>query len=456
MHAAVARALEERSAGRKPTSSAALLAHHWEEAGEPLAAARWHRRAAEWSGLANVAQTFHHWSRVRALVRDLEPSPERDELAFVAGLRMLFGGARVGAPEVEMTALFTEVAEDARRSGSEAVLAQARTVYEGYRLATTGCVNETLPVLEEAHAVLARCGDVRARLASHYHLALAYSAATRLRDWLEVVESGHRLSTAENYQGFEIGLPHTFLYLKGAVLLRLGRLREVEAAIDELMRVAGASSPVEQLLLEHAETLRASGRGDVAAEVAHAMRALDLAERLGLRTSISMSYFLLGTARCNEASWTEASAVLERALGLQHAGFFRMFEVVTLAALARARLELGDPGLARTTADEALAIAGARGLWFGATEAYVVRARARLREADPPPLAAVEADLTAADALVGRTQARVLAPTVLLARAEVAARVGDDAGRARQLHEAARLWREMGSLGWAERIEAAI
>jgi adenylate cyclase len=68
VHAAAAGALEEAHAGRL-NEAAALLAHHHEEAGDALAAARWHRRAAEWAGITNAAEGLRHWERVRSLVR---------------------------------------------------------------------------------------------------------------------------------------------------------------------------------------------------------------------------------------------------------------------------------------------------------------------------------------------------------------------------------------------------
>ena len=70
VHAAVARAIERQDAERLD-ERAALLAHHWEEAGEALAAARWHRRAAEWVGRTDFAAATHHWGRVRELLHEL-------------------------------------------------------------------------------------------------------------------------------------------------------------------------------------------------------------------------------------------------------------------------------------------------------------------------------------------------------------------------------------------------
>jgi adenylate cyclase len=72
VHTAAAGALEEAHAERLD-EAAALLAHHHEEAGDALAAARWHRRAAEWAGITNAAEGLRHWERVRSLVRMLPP-----------------------------------------------------------------------------------------------------------------------------------------------------------------------------------------------------------------------------------------------------------------------------------------------------------------------------------------------------------------------------------------------
>ncbi|MEE9280743.1 MAG: guanylate cyclase, partial [Myxococcota bacterium] len=66
VHAALARALEEIYAD-KLDEQAALIAYHWEQAGEALAAARWHRRAAQWAARTDLDQALRHWRSVRAL-----------------------------------------------------------------------------------------------------------------------------------------------------------------------------------------------------------------------------------------------------------------------------------------------------------------------------------------------------------------------------------------------------
>src|SRR5262249_42542927 len=52
VHAAVARAVAELEKG-KLDERAALIAYHWEHAGDARQAAKWHRRAAEWVNFNN-------------------------------------------------------------------------------------------------------------------------------------------------------------------------------------------------------------------------------------------------------------------------------------------------------------------------------------------------------------------------------------------------------------------
>src|SRR5262249_47448621 len=83
VHAAAAGALEEVHAGRLD-EAAALLAHHHEQAGDALAAARWHRRAAEWAGITNAAEGLRHWERVRSLLRTIPHNSETVQLGVSA------------------------------------------------------------------------------------------------------------------------------------------------------------------------------------------------------------------------------------------------------------------------------------------------------------------------------------------------------------------------------------
>ena len=98
VHGAVARAIEELESGQLD-ERAALLAHHWEQAGDAREAAKWHRRAAEWVGANDPAEALRHWRKVHALVRTMPESTETIGLAVTACMQALNFGWRLGAAE---------------------------------------------------------------------------------------------------------------------------------------------------------------------------------------------------------------------------------------------------------------------------------------------------------------------------------------------------------------------
>src|SRR5256886_8212752 len=80
-HERVARAIAETYAD-KLDERAALLAHHFEAAGESLEAARWNRRAARWVGSTHLAEGLAHWRRVVRLLEGLPESADTVPLAL--------------------------------------------------------------------------------------------------------------------------------------------------------------------------------------------------------------------------------------------------------------------------------------------------------------------------------------------------------------------------------------
>src|SRR5262249_11708451 len=107
VHAAVARAIEELEAGNLG-ERAALLAYHWEHAGDTREAAKWHRRGAEWVGFNNSTEALRHWGRVKELLDTLPETPESlAERAAVRAQIMIHLG-RLGDAEEQATPLFRE------------------------------------------------------------------------------------------------------------------------------------------------------------------------------------------------------------------------------------------------------------------------------------------------------------------------------------------------------------
>jgi predicted ATPase len=80
LHAAIARAIEALRPDRLD-EEAGVLAHHWEEAGDRLQAARWHRRAALRTEDTDASESLRRWYKVRALLAQTAVSPETTSCA---------------------------------------------------------------------------------------------------------------------------------------------------------------------------------------------------------------------------------------------------------------------------------------------------------------------------------------------------------------------------------------
>ncbi|HZI39935.1 MAG TPA: adenylate/guanylate cyclase domain-containing protein, partial [Acidimicrobiia bacterium] len=95
LHRTVAEAVIELDAERLD-ERAALIAHHWQAAGESLQAATWSARAAGWAGFNDPALATLHWRKVRSLTAGLTSSREAAQLGITAAVMILVLGWRLG------------------------------------------------------------------------------------------------------------------------------------------------------------------------------------------------------------------------------------------------------------------------------------------------------------------------------------------------------------------------
>jgi class 3 adenylate cyclase/tetratricopeptide (TPR) repeat protein len=158
LHAAVGRALEA-SVGSVSDERAALIADHYERAGDPIAAAHWHERAALWIGTSNVAESYEHWRKVRVLTDGADPSPALRTQRVRACCQEILRGLRGGA-DVDSPALLAE----ARRAlpGCDDPHAEIRVLMtEGSIAYLAGDFHVAFPVLDRALANARSTGDDR-------------------------------------------------------------------------------------------------------------------------------------------------------------------------------------------------------------------------------------------------------------------------------------------------------
>jgi tetratricopeptide (TPR) repeat protein len=432
VHAAVARAIEELESA-KLGECAALLAYHWEHAGDAREAAKWHRRAAEWVGFNNSAEALRHWGSVRELLDTLPETPE--SLAERAAVRahIMIHLARIGDLEDEATSLFREGRQLATRSGDPHVLSQVLNGFGYVRLYTIGAVEEALDPLLEATRRADETEDMGLRVAVRYGVSSAHWNAGRFRECIAVAEQGLDLAHGDldlgtDRLGFSPSLGLSSF--RGAALSLTGLLRDGAAELDRVIERARTSQQLMPLYLSHGvHVIRCEVTGEAAPALAHGREAVNYAERMGSQFSRLFAYLSLGIANVLNGARHDALEALRTALTIGRERRLSVYEGAVLATMAAAHLGLGDRARALTTAEEALAVCRRRGARLWDFSALLTRIRA-LRETHGLEAARdIEATLAEADAWLEMSGAKSYEPFLHVERAELARLTGDEAAR---------------------------
>ncbi len=399
-HAAIARALLTIH-GPAAATQAALLAHHFDEAGERLEAARWHEQAGRRVARSDPADGVGHCRRVTTLLSAVPESRETLTLELSSRIALLEIGRIAGIEEREARNLFDEARAVAERLADKAGHAFLLTSY-GRLCGLAGDVGQYLECAQRA-TELAEGSDalfefeMRSVLA-HAQLAvgrLAAGRATAERALTDVARvAGLREAVGHSTAP---GLCRVWLAVASA---HLGRTAEAEAALQALL-AEESDLTLQAVYGTHAflsEVLRL--RGDLPGALAHGRRALELAEERGSVFSRVEAAAFLGTAELAAGDLTAATSTLERALTLaRHRRTALWYEPRILATLADAKRTAGDRSGAGALLVEARELVdGRRGWRLGAFD--VALASLRLVASDPASdRTTIERALTSLDAV---------------------------------------------------------
>ncbi|HVO25676.1 MAG TPA: hypothetical protein VMW56_18810, partial [Candidatus Margulisiibacteriota bacterium] len=450
-HATVAGAIEAAHA-EKLDEQAALLAHHWEAAGEALAAARWHRRAADWLWMRDVARSFDHFARVRTLTASLLDDPEGRDHGLRARIMLLQASWRVGLCPEEIEPLAAEARQIAAHQGD----ARSRLDIESALMPAywlTGQLAEAAEIGAEAVRLADEVGDVSFRALVRADLGHIYTSSGRLDDALRVIDEGLDVGGDDPNLGLDRLGFSTQVWARsrrGWAQVEMGRLApgvaDLEAAVRRL-RDLGQWEFASLTLLFRVFADEYAGN-PVDAGLRHARESLEYGERAGSPFAQSFAYHALGRVRLAAKDSPAALEALEQAQTLPLSADF---EPLHLAFLAEARLGVGD-GAARATAEQAIRLAQDRGTRGWEVRAHLAQARV-LRTLDGVAAkAAIEASLARAEALIAETGAGAQAPFVIEERARLAIDLGDARAGAQLLREARRAFEQMGAAGHAARL----
>jgi len=455
LHATVAKGLEAL-AGEAVEQRATLLAHHWEQAGRPLEAARWQTRMAMKLGM-NAGEAIFHWRKIVELLADRRDSAEARALLGQARARLIYMAGRTAAPESEVEALF----EEARRElGNE----DSRDL--AWTLASYAIIRNGSGHVAEAHRLVVEAEQMARRLDDPGMLAMALVSGISMcsafefpREAVRYVAEIERLDAVDPTIGLELNgfRARTVAFINAHFrLMREGRGAEIEPLLDEFRRYVGDSTnPFEQTWLHSSCSLHRGSRGDFVAAFEHGRRTLDWAMRtqnLFVRVAgwTAGARGLLCAGRLEEAIETIEHAVTVAVDRKVSKGFAT---TASLPLLVEIELQRGEARTAVVAAERAVALAQELGYRYSEASHRVLLTRALLADGDVA--GATEAFARAEDR-VSQTDARDLPPRLEEARAEFARACGDTAACASALREAARLHRANGEPWLASQAEARI
>ncbi len=458
IHAAVARAVE-RLYPDKLDERAALLAYHWEGAGEALRAAEWHARAADWIGTRDRPERVRHWRQVRTLLARLPESTETIALGVLARRNIIYGWLTLGAREDDAPVVFAEAMPLAERLGDPAPRVRLLTSYGIVRL-SLGEMVEGMSHLRESLRLAEESGNPFLRFIARLPLVVGLHATGPLGEALRLSEEAEPLGQGTPELAVEVGSnPLGFLLAhRASVFTHMGRFAEAARTAEHTMERARARGDREVLgIALNATSLLRLMTGERERGLHLARQSVENAEALGTALSRALALGALGRAQVATGRWGEAVETLGAALALMRERRTVLYmELINLALLAEAYLGAGDPARARETMSLALEIGRRRSVPVHDIRALLARARVGLAIEGSEGTAEVEATLSHAATLVAATEAHAYTPFIHLERARLSLLTGDEAAHERALREARRLFTDMGATARAEQVGRAL
>jgi adenylate cyclase len=454
VHAAVARAIEQQDAEHLD-ERAALLAHHSEEAGDALTAARWHRRAAEWVSATDFAAATQHWGRVRALLREVPGDREAAELGIAACMQLLNMSWRVGM-ELDEAQIVLEEGQAFARSIADRISAVHLSMMYARSVCGAGDVATYLDLAVQNEQTALAVGDEAALALARMWMVDALGHGSRFSEALRKVDEvlpsiPRHVQAVRELVGFH---PHPgVVYWRGICLYWVGRLEEGLEALavarrmcddDDTPEVAAYAWCLAGEACRHAHD--ANGVLASAQQVEAISRRLGEPPVLGALVQLTYGYAHLVAGRPADA--IEPARASLHLFGLSN----KADEGWSAALLAEALLQTGDLAGAQSAAEQSIALCrrSLRGNYEA--ESHGVLARALIRRDGAAAREAAEAALANAAVLIERTGAKLLTPALCEWRAELAAVLGDAAARERLLQEARSGYLAIGAPLQAERI----
>ncbi len=455
IHGQVAKALEEMHPD-KLEELAALVAHHCEEAGQPMRAAHWHQRAAEWIGLRNVTEAYCHWRIVLALIGDGADSPERIRFGLTARIWLLQLAWRLGLSKGEATRIYNHGIALAELADDEASRVVLNLVYALFR-GVIGDHHGHYRYAQKATQLSDTLGSADLSRAARLSMLTALLYRGSLAEGLDVSDQITAASGGNGSERFfdDNRTQHAYaLGLRGVLHSLAGQLvagaTEIRQADDLARQIHEPESRgyVHALCVQHAVL-----SGDVEMAREHGEQAVRLADETEIPLQRADGYLALADARILAERWQDAIDCLERTrVILEHTNNLTSLQPRLQNALALAHQGLGDEARALEYADKTLSLSETRDAKIIELNARLTRVRAVLAASVTGDADIIQQEIARILELIQETGACAYQPMVNLVLAEIARQAGDSQRRVEQLRRAHHHYCQMGARGHARGV----
>ena len=456
IHKSIAAAIEAQTEGRID-ERAALIAHHWEEAGEFLKAAQWHRQAADWVSLTDPNAAVWHWRKTRSLLSDLTHDPEVITLGVAACQNLLNLSWRFTSGPDEIKALYDEGQVFVTAIGDRATELKLSMVY-GRACCSVGDLASYIDLATQIYEGAQAVDDIALKVNAAVYLVDACVYTARFTDAVRLAEEtlaayDTPIPRSEWIMGFN---PYSALHFwHAASLTIIGRVPEGLAEFDlcQALMVQDETREAAVYLASWAATGWLT-LGDIA-QVKACADAVDAActamgdpPTIVAHRKICQTFLHLGSGQPAKAIETaQAALAIHRQGERQHAGMSQMF-------IAEAMLHTGDFDATIAMAREAIETCKVSLRANLEAQAQGVLARALLRRDGMAGHGDAAVALDQAARLIALSGAQSVAPSLAEWRAEAAAVAGDTAARKAHLVQAADLFEAIGAPLQAGRVRA--
>jgi class 3 adenylate cyclase/tetratricopeptide (TPR) repeat protein len=425
LHSAVGRAIE-RFYPERLNEFAALLSHHFDQAGEAEAASEYAASAARWVGSTSPAQAIKHWHKVRTLKAGQPSTPEGDALKITASSQIAWLGWREGMT-VEEARPFIHEALNWARDIDDSMIPLLLFIEGRIAAASGGQADAYVNVVREALALTLSRQDTGRTATLNASLSQAYGWAGLLREALAASDAalaGLPAVTDFDHQFLGYSIDHWILSLRGRILVRLGRFDEGRLCFDQMLAMEpGRIDPTVRFIANLGYVDLAWCLEDAAMASEHAWRVAEMATRQD--TPYLRTYSLACTGIAHGVAGNYAAAVQALVEGVNYLREARVameVEPEMLASIADCQLRSGAVDAAIKTARETIAVCGDRNARLPQCRASITLASALVAMNNDGHDEAA-ALLQSAEALIDLTGATIYNRLLDEARAKIGVRV---------------------------------